>query len=116
MPKMVALNLHSLMFKYRNTTTGWYYDDVAIAQKAGYISGYPDGTFKPNKTMTRGELAYALGQLVWCELVNQVGGVVGTVDNTVDTALGLVPLMVCSSTLNQLLSWSFKSWIHYRCS
>lgn len=76
----------------RNTTTGWYYDDVAIAQKAGYISGYPDGTFKPNKTMTRAELAYALGQLFGTNLIEQVGGVVGTVDNTVDTALGLVSL------------------------
>jgi hypothetical protein len=34
----------------------WYYEDVLIAQAAGYINGYPDGTFKPNELITREEL------------------------------------------------------------
>ena len=35
----------------------WYYDAVAIAVEAGYCSGYEDGTFKPNETITRAEAA-----------------------------------------------------------
>ncbi|HBI04324.1 MAG TPA: hypothetical protein DDY49_09895 [Paenibacillaceae bacterium] len=71
---------------------GWFYHDVAVAAKVGYIKGYPDGSFKPNQTMTRAELAYALGQLFGENLIIEVSGLVGTIDNTVDTALGLVSL------------------------
>lgn len=35
----------------------WYYDAISIAVKAGYCSGYEDGTFKPNATITRAEAA-----------------------------------------------------------
>ena len=35
----------------------WYYDAISIAAKAGYCSGYTDGTFKPNATITRAEAA-----------------------------------------------------------
>ncbi len=33
----------------------WYADQVAIAAKAGYITGFPDGTFQPQKQCTRAE-------------------------------------------------------------
>lgn len=33
----------------------WYYNDICIAIKAGYINGYEDNTFKPNKEITREE-------------------------------------------------------------
>ncbi|TAN64825.1 DUF5011 domain-containing protein [Paraclostridium sordellii 8483] len=35
----------------------WYYNDVCIAIKAGYINGYEDNTFRPNKQITREEAA-----------------------------------------------------------
>ena len=35
----------------------WYYDAISIAVKAGYCSGYEDGTFKPDATITRAEAA-----------------------------------------------------------
>lgn len=35
----------------------WYYGAVAKAVKAGYTKGYEDGTFQPNKTITRAEAA-----------------------------------------------------------
>ncbi|WP_196344317.1 S-layer homology domain-containing protein, partial [Paraclostridium sordellii] len=38
----------------------WYYNDVCIASKAGYINGYEDKTFKPNKTITREEVSKIL--------------------------------------------------------
>jgi hypothetical protein len=71
---------------------GWFYHDVAVAAKVGYIQGYPDGTFRPNQPMSRAELAYALGQLFGENLILEVSGLVGTIDNTVNTALGLVYL------------------------
>lgn len=38
----------------------WFYNDVCIAKQAGYINGYEDGTFKPDKTITREEVAKIL--------------------------------------------------------
>ncbi|WP_309137281.1 S-layer homology domain-containing protein [Romboutsia lituseburensis] len=35
----------------------WFYNDVCIAIKAGYIKGYEDKTFRPNKQITREEVA-----------------------------------------------------------
>ena len=33
----------------------WYAPVVAWAKENGYVSGYPDGTFKPNQSVTREE-------------------------------------------------------------
>lgn len=33
----------------------WYYDDILIAKKAGYIDGYDDNTFRPDNLITREE-------------------------------------------------------------
>ncbi|CEP79958.1 IdeS/Mac family cysteine endopeptidase [Paraclostridium sordellii] len=41
-------------------TNDWYYNDIGIASKAGYINGYEDKTFKPNKTITREEVSKIL--------------------------------------------------------
>ncbi|WP_339372406.1 immunoglobulin-like domain-containing protein [Paenibacillus elgii] len=38
-------------------TTDWYAGTVGTAQKAGWINGYEDGTFRPNETITRVEMA-----------------------------------------------------------
>lgn len=35
--------------------TAWYYDNVVFMEHSGYLSGYEDGSFKPNATMTRAE-------------------------------------------------------------
>lgn len=35
----------------------WYYHEVARAVSAGYTQGYTDGTFRPNKDITRAEAA-----------------------------------------------------------
>ena len=40
----------------------WYYDAVAIAVEAGYCSGYEDGTFKPDATITRAEAAVMIAR------------------------------------------------------
>ena len=56
-------------FEYMQSTTfdftdvlaqDWYASDVAKAVAAGYINGYPDGTFQPNQAISRQEVAAAL--------------------------------------------------------
>lgn len=43
-------------------TTHYAYGHIAAAQKAGYLKGYPDGTFRPSGNVNRAELAAILGQ------------------------------------------------------
>lgn len=43
----------------------WYYNEVAIAKKAGYIKGYEDGTFRGENNITREET---------CTILARVGG------------------------------------------
>lgn len=42
----------------------WSYSDIAKAQKAGYVRGYPDGTFKPKQEMNRQEVAVLIAKLL----------------------------------------------------
>ena len=35
----------------------WYYEDICIGVRAGYINGYEDGTFRPNEPISREEAA-----------------------------------------------------------
>ncbi len=42
----------------------WYYEQVLIAQNAGYIDGYLDGTFKPDNNITREEFCKILDTIV----------------------------------------------------
>lgn len=40
----------------------WYAESIAAASTAGYITGYPDGTFRPNNALTRADAAVILGK------------------------------------------------------
>ncbi|WP_090108697.1 S-layer homology domain-containing protein [Cohnella sp. OV330] len=42
----------------------WYAPQVQAAVSAGYINGFPDGTFKPNRQLSRAEAAVMLAKLV----------------------------------------------------
>ena len=42
----------------------WYYDDVLWSIKRGLLKGYPDGSFRPDRYITRAELAAVLHRLV----------------------------------------------------
>lgn len=45
----------------------WFGREVAIAAKAGYISGYPDGTMRPNAPITRQEAAKIVSTVFYME-------------------------------------------------
>ncbi|MET3618081.1 Rib/alpha/Esp surface antigen-like repeat protein [Peptoniphilus olsenii] len=42
---------------FTDTPSGWYNAYINAIVKAGYMSGYPDGSFKPNAKITRAEFA-----------------------------------------------------------
>ncbi len=62
----------NMIFKYtEKDTTGfsdvskdaWYYEQVLIAKKAGYIKGYEDGTFRANNKVTREQACVILARV-----------------------------------------------------
>ena len=42
----------------------WYYNFVVGSIKYGWISGYPDGTFRPNNTITRAEVTSIVNRML----------------------------------------------------
>ena len=56
--------------------TDWYYGEVSKAVAAGYISGYTDGTFRPNGIITRQEAAVMISRML--KLVNTESTVLNT--------------------------------------
>lgn len=42
----------------------WYYDFVVGSTKYGWIGGYPDGTFRPDRTITRAEVAVIVNNML----------------------------------------------------
>ena len=71
------VKITNMVFSYTNNSeasefndislTDWFYDNVLIAKAAGYINGYPDGTFKPNDNITRQEL---------CKIIDAINNLV----------------------------------------
>ena len=49
----------------------WAADEIAVCAKMGWINGYPDGSFRPDATITRAEMMAminrALGRTPWSE-------------------------------------------------
>lgn len=46
------------------STSHWAYSDINMAVNYGYMSGYPDGTFKPNQNVSRTEIVAILNNLL----------------------------------------------------
>ncbi|HHV15934.1 MAG TPA: S-layer homology domain-containing protein, partial [Gelria sp.] len=53
-----------LSFTDSKAISPWAKPGVAAAFKGGFISGYPDGTFKPQGNTTRAEAAIIIGKLI----------------------------------------------------
>lgn len=50
--------------------TDWFVKDLKIAADRGYIKGYPDGTFRPDRNISRQEVAVVLNRIL--QLSNDV--------------------------------------------
>ncbi|WMT41208.1 S-layer homology domain-containing protein [Paenibacillus sp. D2_2] len=48
----------------KDISSHWAKDAIERLQEAGVISGYEDGTFKPDKTITREEMVLILSRIV----------------------------------------------------
>ena len=46
------------------STNAWYYTYVAQATTYGWIGGYPDGSFRPNNSITRAEVAVIVNNML----------------------------------------------------
>jgi len=49
----------------------WFYEAVAIASQAGYVTGWGDKSFRPNDPITREEASAMLGRLIQIEKNSQ---------------------------------------------
>lgn len=50
--------------RYKDVKSGdWYYETVAQAEAAGYITGYNDNTMRPNNAITRAEAAAIMARV-----------------------------------------------------
>ena len=54
----------SVCFAYSDTQNHWAEKEINIMSSNGIISGYTDGTFKPNQNMTRAELITVINRLL----------------------------------------------------
>lgn len=45
-------------------TGDWFYDEVVGSVQYGWIAGYADGTFRPNKTITRAEVTAIVNRML----------------------------------------------------
>ena len=51
-------------FVFNDTKNHWAQADIEKVSKAGIMKGYSDGTFKPEKLITRAELATVIGRII----------------------------------------------------
>ena len=68
---------------YNELNGHWYFNSTNKMIKAGYVNGYPDGTFKPNKDVTRAE-AVSLINRVKERAVNKDKNISSTYKNTLN--------------------------------
>ncbi|SHI66279.1 Alpha-tubulin suppressor [Geosporobacter subterraneus DSM 17957] len=55
----------SIIKPFKDVQTGsWYEKNVYAAMKLGIVTGYADGTFKPNKEITREEMAVMIAKTI----------------------------------------------------
>lgn len=63
-PLDVAPAPGTVQSKFSDVPSGeWYADHIQWSSNLGIIDGYPDGTFQPNKSMTRAEVIKVIRSL-----------------------------------------------------
>ena len=81
----------------------------------GIISGYPDGTFKPNGTLTRAEAVAVISRVVNPELRNPVKIVKRDANGVVDAKdLDKIPVAQAGYDINEQVQYSFSTEMNYK--
>jgi hypothetical protein len=57
------------------STTDWFFEQVCRAGAAGYISGYGDGTLRPDNEISRQEVAAILSRLLKLKVTENMGAI-----------------------------------------
>ncbi len=60
---LIALNVN-IVFAYTDTAEHWAEQDISRLSLNGIISGYQDGTFRPNANITRAELVTIINRML----------------------------------------------------
>ncbi len=87
----------------------WYADAVAIAKAAGYITGYPDGTMKPNAPISRQEAAVMVAKINELESDEAAAGTFTDGANIASWSKGLIGACVTAEILTGYPDGSFKA-------
>ncbi len=81
----------------------------------GIISGYPDGTFKPNGTLTRAEAVAVISRVVNLELRNPVKIVKRDANGIIDAKdLDKIPVAQAGYDINEQVQYSLSAEINYK--
>ncbi|MFZ9738240.1 MAG: S-layer homology domain-containing protein [Prochlorotrichaceae cyanobacterium] len=68
-----------LLFAFLDVPQGyWARDFIAPLVNRGILQGFPDGSFRPNQTMTRAEFAVLLSQFPWSDWMTPSKPIAGT--------------------------------------
>lgn len=106
---LIASNIESVraIISFPDVRTGTYYKEAASTMaELGFITGYENGNFGPDDTLTRGQGAVIMNRM-WQELVRQ--GVVEPVGTTVSTSSRSISSSSSSSTTSSSTSSTSSS-------
>lgn len=81
------------------TNEDWFYDQIRWAAGAGYLSGYSDGSAKPNQYITREEAAVVVSKAYHLK-VNEGGESYADADEASDWALPFIKTLTNNAILN----------------
>ncbi|MDP5276616.1 S-layer homology domain-containing protein [Chengkuizengella axinellae] len=76
------------------TAEDWFYENVSKAIAAGFMTGYEDGTFKPDQNITRQELAAMIFRLLGLDANTDAVASYDDVDSISDWAKGEIGALV----------------------
>ena len=69
---MLAMALPAVAGPFTDVPTDhWAYDAIDKLQAEGFVEGYPDGTFRGNRSFTRYEMAMVVAR-IWDRLVSEL--------------------------------------------
>ncbi|MBR0360573.1 MAG: S-layer homology domain-containing protein, partial [Clostridia bacterium] len=114
--KVIGLDISDSTSIYTDTKEGdWYTPYFTAANKAGIITGYADGTVKPNDTISRQDIAVILERtLKYSEItltINNSEAVISDYDTISDYAKAAVEMVVECSLMKGVGNDTFAPWL-----
>lgn len=86
----------------------WYYSTIKKAMAVGYISGYQDGTIRPNKPITRQEAAVIIARIKKLEKNSMAASSLVDLSDTADWSIDYVGAVISAGYMGVYLDGSFK--------